>query len=158
MSGWTARDLLRAQRQGAVIRSWGKDSVRYDPRRPRDPEPWEGMSDVRFSTRECHPENPDGSPWTGSQNDDHGNEEPTMDRKTLKALAEMESGDDRPGVRPLSRNDIREWAEDEGGLPAVSARPFAAWLDENFYDFNEDGEATNEQVLKGARAHWVGEA
>lgn len=81
-----------------------------------------------------------------------------MNRTLLKALAEMEDGDDRPGVKALTLNDIREWAEDEGGLPAVSARPFAAWLNEVFYSFNEDGECTNEDVLKGARAHWVGEA
>lgn len=81
-----------------------------------------------------------------------------MDRTLLKALAEMEDGDSRPGVKALTRYDIREWAEDDGGLPAVSARPFAAWLNEVFYDFNEGGELTNEQVLKGARAHWVGEA
>lgn len=81
-----------------------------------------------------------------------------MNQSLLKALAEMEDGDDRPGVKALARNDIREWAEDAGGLPAVSARPFAAWLNEVFYEWNEDGELTNEQVLKGARAHWVGEA
>lgn len=81
-----------------------------------------------------------------------------MNRALLKALAEMESGDDRPGVKAITRNDIREWAEDEGGLPAVSARPFAVWLDEVFYEWNEGGDFTNEDVLKGARAHWVGEA
>ncbi|WP_086559953.1 hypothetical protein [Streptomyces africanus] len=82
-----------------------------------------------------------------------------MNRATLKALAEMGPGDDRPGVKAITRGDIREWAEGDGGLPAVSARPFAAWLDEEaFYDFNEDGDKTNEEVLKGARAHWVGGA
>lgn len=81
-----------------------------------------------------------------------------MDRELLKALAEMEDGEDRPGVKSLTVHDIREWAEGDGGLPAVSARPFATWLNEVFYDWNEDGEATNEQVLKGARAYWVGEA
>lgn len=91
-------------------------------------------------------------------NNDHGNEEPVMDRKLLKALAEMEGGDDRPGVKALTVHDIREWAEGDGGLPAVSARPFATWLDEIFYDWNEGGELTNGDVLKGARAHWVGEA
>ena len=149
---WTTRELRQAQQQGAVIRAWSKESVRWDPREPGDRQPWESY-DVRYSARECRPENPDGSPWTGPQNDDHGSEEPAMDRKLLKALAEMEDGDDRDGVKPLTVNDIREWAEDPhgGGLPAVSARPFATWLD-------EDGERTNEQVLKGARAHWVGEA
>lgn len=81
-----------------------------------------------------------------------------MNRATLKAPAEMEPGDDRPGVKALEHDDIREWAEGDGGLPAVSARPFADWLDDAFYDFNEDGDKTNEDVLKGARAHWVGKA
>lgn len=78
MKYWTVRELLRASRQGAVIRGWGRDEVRYDPRMPRDPQPWENVGDVRLSTRECHPENPDGSPWTGPQDNDHGSEEPTM--------------------------------------------------------------------------------
>lgn len=64
---WTARELRQANRQGAVLRAWTGDEVRWDPRRPRDPQPWEGY--VRYSSRECHPENPDGSPWTGPQND-----------------------------------------------------------------------------------------
>lgn len=71
---WTTRELRRAQRQGAVIRAWGRDEVRWDPRGPGDREPWESY-DVRFSARECHPENPDGSPWTGSQDNDQGSEE-----------------------------------------------------------------------------------
>jgi hypothetical protein len=83
-----------------------------------------------------------------------------MNKNLLKALAEMEDGDDRPGVKALSTYDIREWAEDPhgGGLPAVSADAFAKWLDGVFYDWSEDGETTNEDILKGARAHWVGEA
>lgn len=83
-----------------------------------------------------------------------------MNRKQLKALAEMEDGDDRPGVKPVDQYDIREWAEDPhgGGLPTPSADAFANWLDNAFYGFNEDGDKTNEDVLKGARAHWVGEA
>lgn len=82
-----------------------------------------------------------------------------MNRATLKALAQSYDNDESPGVKPLTRDDIREWAEDSagGGLPAVSARPFAAWLDEEaFYDFNGDGDKTNEQVLKGALFYWVG--
>lgn len=83
-----------------------------------------------------------------------------MNRTTLKALAEMEDGDDRPGVKALSAYDIREWAEDPhgGGLPAVSADAFTKWLGDAFCDWNEEGDKTNEDVLKSARAHWVGEA
>lgn len=83
-----------------------------------------------------------------------------MNRSLLKALAEMEDGDDRPGVKAVTVSDIRYWAQDDngGGLPAPSARAFAAWLDECFYEWNGDGDQTNEDVLKGARAHWVGEA
>lgn len=82
---WTTQELHRAARQGAVIRGWGDDEVRWDPRRPRDPQPWEGASDVRYSTRECHPEHPGGNPWTGPQNDDHGSEEGTMgDRRRIE--------------------------------------------------------------------------
>jgi hypothetical protein len=79
-----------------------------------------------------------------------------MNRSLLKALAEVEDGDDRPGVKPLTIHDIREWAEGDGGLPSPSARAFADWLGDEFYEFNPDGDKTNEQVLKGARAHWIG--
>lgn len=83
-----------------------------------------------------------------------------MNRNQLKALAEMEDGDYRPGVDSISEYDIREWGEDPagGGLPAPSADAFAKWLNKSFYDWNEDGELTNEQVLKSARAYWVGKA
>lgn len=83
-----------------------------------------------------------------------------MNRKKLKALAEMEDRDDRPGVEPVDQDDIREWAEDPngGGLPGPSADAFANWLDDAFFSFNEEGDKTNEEVLKGARAHWIGGA
>lgn len=76
----------------------------------------------------------------------------------LKALAQSSDDDDRPEVQEIERDEIQRWALTEGGLPDPSARAFAAWLDRGFYDWSEDGDLTNEQVLKGARAHWVGEA
>jgi len=52
---------------------------------------------------------------------------------------------------------IYAWALSDGGLPAVSARPFAVWLDENWNEF-DDGEdkLTNKDVLEGALEHWTG--
>lgn len=54
---------------------------------------------------------------------------------------------------------ILKWAmSDTGGdLPRVSARPFASWLNEEWNSFSDDsGTLTNEDVLKGALAHWTG--
>ena len=62
---WTTQELRQANKQGATIRAWSGTSVRWDPRRPRDPQPWEGVDDVRYAARECRPENPDGTPWQG---------------------------------------------------------------------------------------------
>lgn len=63
---------------------------------------------------------------------------------------------------PVSEFDFKlilEWAlaDGGGGLPSVSARPFAAWLDENWNEF-DDGEdkLTNKDVLEGALGHWTG--
>lgn len=81
-----------------------------------------------------------------------------VNRKKMKAQAEMHDGDDRSGVMALEEHEIRDWALADGGLPGPSARAFASWINTVFFDWNEDGELTNEQVLKGARANWVGEA
>ena len=54
---------------------------------------------------------------------------------------------------------IYAWAlaDGGGGLPAVSARPFAVWLDDEWNEF-DDGEdkLTNKDVLEGALEHWTG--
>lgn len=56
--------------------------------------------------------------------------------------------------------DILEWAQSDegGGLPTVSAEPFAAWLDAEWNEFDQGDETqTNEDVLKGALAFWTGQ-
>lgn len=57
--------------------------------------------------------------------------------------------------------EMLKWAESSsgGGLPNVSARPFAAWLDGIWRDFDDSsGTQTNEDILKGAVAFWTGRA
>jgi hypothetical protein len=59
----------------------------------------------------------------------------------------------------FSPSEILAWATSEtgGGLPDVSARPFATWLDFTWNDFGDESEIqTNEDVLKGALEHWTG--
>lgn len=57
-------------------------------------------------------------------------------------------------------NLIKRWALSStgGGLPEVSARPFATWLHDSWNDFDDgSGTMTNEVILKGALAFWKGE-
>ena len=55
---------------------------------------------------------------------------------------------------------IKEWAmsDEGGGLPSVSARPFAAWIDSEWNGFDDgSGTQTNEDILKGALDFWRGQ-
>jgi hypothetical protein len=83
-----------------------------------------------------------------------------MDKLDPDALAE--SGDDeldaRESVQPVTPAMIREHLRLTEELPSVSARSFAAWIHENWNDWNEDGDLTNGQVIAGALAHWRGQA
>jgi hypothetical protein len=54
---------------------------------------------------------------------------------------------------------IKNWAlaDDGGGLPEVSAQPFANWINNAWNEFDdESGTQTNEDVLKGALDYWTG--
>lgn len=62
--------------------------------------------------------------------------------------------------------DVAEGAEeaiftyvfrDLNALPVHSARPFAAWLDETWNEFNEDEDQTVGEVIAGALAYWRGQ-
>ena len=66
--------------------------------------------------------------------------------------------DDREAVQPVTPAMIREHVVGSEELPSVSARPFAAWIHENWNDWNEDGDLTNGQVIAGALAFWRGQA
>lgn len=55
--------------------------------------------------------------------------------------------------------EMVEWAKDDegGGLPDVSARPFAAWLDGTWNEFDDGtGKQTNDNILQGAWESWTG--
>jgi len=78
-----------------------------------------------------------------------------MSKLNPDALAEL---DGREAVQPVEAYMIKWYVIDVGELPEVSAGPFAAWIYENWNDWNEDGELTNGQVLAGALAHWRGQA
>lgn len=82
-----------------------------------------------------------------------------MDRLNPAALAE--SGDSeldaREGVQMTTFGMIHEYVTSNGELPEESARPFAAWLDEAWNEWNEDGRLTNGEVIAGALAYWRGQ-
>lgn len=71
-----------------------------------------------------------------------------------------------PALNPNApATDVEEDAEDAiytyvfrdlRALPSESARPFAAWLDEEWNTFNEDEDKTVGQVVAGALAYWRG--
>lgn len=75
------------------------------------------------------------------------------------ALAECGDSelDERPGVQPVTAHDIRDYVIDTDELPRFTAAVFANWLDENWNDFNEDGDLTNGQVIRGALSEWSGQ-
>lgn len=76
-----------------------------------------------------------------------------------KALAESgdERLDDRKGVQPVTPFMISKHVEDQGELPRESAEPFGIWLHQEWFDWNEDGNLTNGDVISGALQHWRGE-
>lgn len=86
-----------------------------------------------------------------------------MDKLNPEALAETsdEAGappeDVRPGVQPVDQGMIREHVIQAGELPAVSARPFAEWLHQQWFDFAEEPGLTNREVIEGALAYWRGQ-
>lgn len=51
---------------------------------------------------------------------------------------------------------ILAYVLDRSELPEYSARPFAAWLDTAWGDFNEQGNHTNGDVIIDAPADWCG--
>lgn len=66
----TTRSLLADQAAGAVIRVWAPDledhgrQVTYDPRKPRDHEPWRlALGEARFPAADCRAEGLHGGPW-----------------------------------------------------------------------------------------------
>lgn len=75
-----------------------------------------------------------------------------------KALAESGDSelDEREGVQEVTEEMIRDYVTDQEELPAVSARPFAAWLHQDWNDWNEDGALTNGEVISGALDYWRG--
>lgn len=63
-TGWTTRQLIRAQREGAVIRA-GTIEVTFRPRRGRDRTPWVSPSGAwRYRANECRPESASGGLWS----------------------------------------------------------------------------------------------
>ncbi|PZT70183.1 hypothetical protein DN402_31690 [Streptomyces sp. SW4] len=66
--------------------------------------------------------------------------------------------DERPTVQAVTEDMIYQYVIEKGSLPVQSARAFAAWLDEVWNDFNEDGKHTNRDVIDGALAAWRGNA
>lgn len=79
-----------------------------------------------------------------------------LDPKALAECGHTEL-DERDGVQEVSAGMIREYVIAENELPPESARPFAAYLHEVWNDYNEDGTATNGEVIAGALAFWRGQ-
>ena len=83
-----------------------------------------------------------------------------MENLNPKALAECGDADldARDGVQEVDAGMIHEYVISEGKLPRESAGPFAEYIEQNWYDYNEDGELTNGDVIEGALAYWRGGA
>lgn len=80
-----------------------------------------------------------------------------MDKLNPNALAECGYDlDDRPEVQAVTAEMISVYVIGAGELPRYSAEPFGEWLAEMWNGFNEDGDKTNGDVLRGALADWRG--
>lgn len=86
-----------------------------------------------------------------------------MDKLNPDALAETydeagaPAGQVRPGVQPIDADMIRAHVIEAEELPAESARPFAEYLNEAWYDYVEEPGLTNGGVISGALAYWRGQ-
>lgn len=64
--------------------------------------------------------------------------------------------DSREGVQEVDAGMIREYVVSTNELPMESAEPFSEYIEQNWCDYNEEGELTNEQVISGALSYWRG--
>ena len=81
-----------------------------------------------------------------------------------KALAEWSEGggpgeDVRPGVQPVTADMIRDYVVAESELPPVSAEPFAVYLYQAWFDFEDPDrpDLTNGDVIQGGLSFWRGQ-
>ncbi|UQA91662.1 hypothetical protein [Streptomyces halobius] len=83
-----------------------------------------------------------------------------MDLDKLNPDALAECGDDeldeREAVQPVTEMMIYKYVVGSE-LPSESAHPFATWLYQVWYQFNEDGELTNGKLIAGPLSHWRGQ-
>jgi hypothetical protein len=87
-----------------------------------------------------------------------------LDPKALAMTYEedgLASGD--PDVRPGVQMDvdagmIEQYIIDIHELPQESAQPFSEWAESMWFEYNEDGDLTNKQVIDGMLNYWRGNA
>ena len=85
---------------------------------------------------------------------------PALDPNALAETGDEEGAapeDVRPGVQPVNGDMIREYVIAAGELPEVSARPFAEWLHDAWFDFSEEPGPTNGDIIAGALDYWRGQ-
>lgn len=81
-----------------------------------------------------------------------------MEKIRPDALAECGDPelDDREEVQPVTEMMILEYVRETKQLPMESARPFARWIQDEWYGFSEEGDVTVGDVISGALEHWCG--
>lgn len=79
-----------------------------------------------------------------------------LDPKALAENGDVDM-DDREAVQSVTKDMVRDYVVTQDELPPESAGPFAVWLNENWNNWNEDGDLTNGDVIQGALAFWRGE-
>lgn len=79
-----------------------------------------------------------------------------LDPKALAENGDVDM-DDREAVQSVTKDMVRDYVVAQDELPPESAGPFAVWLNENWNNWNEDGDLTNGDVIEGALAFWRGE-
>lgn len=86
-----------------------------------------------------------------------------MEKLNPEAIAEwgQEAGagpadEVREGVQPVTEEMILDYIRRENELPDYSAVPFAAWINESWFQYSEPETLTNKEVIDGALMDWCG--
>lgn len=76
----------------------------------------------------------------------------------LDPTALADDGNDLPGHQPVNESMFFDYVMNTGELPEESAKAFATYADENWYEYNDNSSTqTNADIISGMLAYWRGQ-